>query len=74
MFYSDKFEGLKVVERRGESTMAECVECGADVSLHDNLEAGEILDCTTCGAELEVVETNPPVLDKAPELEEDWGE
>jgi alpha-aminoadipate carrier protein LysW len=54
--------------------MAECVECGADVSLHDNLEVGEIVDCTTCGAELEVTDTNPPVLEKAPELEEDWGE
>ena len=54
--------------------MTECVECGADVTLHDNAEVGEIVDCTTCGAELEVVERNPPVLDRAPELEEDWGE
>ena len=54
--------------------MAECVECGADVTLHDNPEAGEIVDCPTCGVELEVVDVNPPVLDRAPELEEDWGE
>ncbi|MCL9812366.1 lysine biosynthesis protein LysW [Natranaeroarchaeum aerophilus] len=54
--------------------MAECVECGAEVSLHDNLEVGEIIDCTTCGAELEVIDVEPPELDKAPELEEDWGE
>ncbi len=53
---------------------AECVECGADVSLHDDLEVGEIIDCGTCGAELEVIDVNPPVLDRAPELEEDWGE
>ena len=55
-------------------TTAECVECGADVPLHDDLEIGEILDCTTCGAELEVVDVSPPVLEQAPELEEDWGE
>ena len=55
-------------------TEAECVECGADVSLHDDIEVGEILDCDTCGAELEVVEVSPPVLARAPELEEDWGE
>jgi alpha-aminoadipate carrier protein LysW len=54
--------------------MAECVECGAEVSLHDNLEAGEIVDCATCGAELEVLATDPVELDSAPELEEDWGE
>lgn len=54
--------------------MAECSECGGDVSLHDDIEAGEIIDCGTCGAELEVIETAPVTLDTAPELEEDWGE
>ena len=44
------------------------------MALHDDLETGEILDCPTCGAELEVTDVNPPVLQKAPELEEDWGE
>jgi hypothetical protein len=34
---------------------AECPECGAEVSLHDDLEVGEIIDCGTCGAELEVI-------------------
>ncbi|MFB6158000.1 MAG: lysine biosynthesis protein LysW [Haloferacaceae archaeon] len=53
---------------------AECVECGDEVALHEDLEVGEIIDCGTCGAELEVVDVNPPVLDRAPELEEDWGE
>lgn len=42
--------------------------------MHDDLEIGEILDCMTCGAELEVVDVSPPVLEQAPELEEDWGE
>jgi alpha-aminoadipate carrier protein LysW len=55
-------------------TEAECVECGGTVALHDDLEVGEIVDCETCGAELEVVDVSPPVLDRAPELEEDWGE
>ena len=54
--------------------MTECVECGAEVSLHENLEVGEIVDCTTCGAELEVVAVDPTELETAPELEEDWGE
>lgn len=54
--------------------MADCIECGAEVSLHDSLEVGEIVDCGTCGAELEVIDTDPVELDSAPELEEDWGE
>jgi alpha-aminoadipate carrier protein LysW len=54
--------------------MTDCPECGAEVSLHENLEVGEIVDCATCGAELEVVDTDPVSLDTAPELEEDWGE
>jgi len=54
--------------------MTECVECGDQLSLGATLETGEIVDCTTCGVELEVVNDSPPVLDRAPELEEDWGE
>lgn len=56
------------------TTTAECVECGAELTLADDAEIGEIVDCTTCGTELEVIDVNPPVLDLAPELEEDWGE
>jgi alpha-aminoadipate carrier protein LysW len=54
--------------------MAECPECGGNVSLPDSVETGEILDCGTCGAELEVVGVDPVALDVAPELQEDWGE
>lgn len=54
--------------------MSDCPECGAEVSLHDTVEVGEIVDCATCGAELEVVAVDPATLEPAPELEEDWGE
>ena len=71
---SDRFDSLKGMAARERGTMADCIECGAEVSLHDNLEVGEIVDCATCGAELEVIGTDPVELDSAPELEEDWGE
>ena len=29
--------------------MTACTECGADVALPDDLEVGEIVDCSTCG-------------------------
>ncbi|MEF8869076.1 MAG: lysine biosynthesis protein LysW [Haloarculaceae archaeon] len=54
--------------------MVECIECGAELTLHEDLEVGEIVDCGTCGAELEVVGVDPVELETAPELEEDWGE
>jgi alpha-aminoadipate carrier protein LysW len=73
----DKFDVFKYIGWEARSTYmtdAECPECGAEVSLHDDLEVGEIIDCGTCGAELEVIDVEPPVLEPAPELEEDWGE
>ncbi|GGL35321.1 lysine biosynthesis protein LysW [Halarchaeum sp. CBA1220] len=54
--------------------MTECIQCGADLDLHADLEVGEIVDCGTCGAELEVVDDDPVELEEAPELAEDWGE
>lgn len=54
--------------------MPACIQCGGEVSLHETVEVGEILDCGTCGAELEVVGDDPVELAEAPELEEDWGE
>lgn len=55
-------------------TVATCVVCDATVELPTDVELGEILDCLTCGSELEVVEEAPYELAEAPELEEDWGE
>jgi len=54
--------------------MSTCIECGAEVSLHADVEIGELVDCDTCGTELEVLGVDPLELDAAPELAEDWGE
>lgn len=54
--------------------MVECPECGAELNLKDNVEAGEIFECHDCGTELEVRSANPLKVEKAPEVEEDWGE
>ena len=54
--------------------MATCIECGDELSLYDDIEVGEILDCSTCGAELEVLGVDPVEVDTAPELQQDWGE
>lgn len=51
----------------------ECPECAAVLTLAPRL-TGEIVDCTDCGAELEVVQMAPLRVQVAPEVEEDWGE
>lgn len=53
--------------------MPECIDCLHDLSIADPLQ-GEIVDCPDCGAELEVVQRDPVELDRAPEVQEDWGE
>ncbi len=58
--------------------MAACPKCEAAIDVGDELEEGQTLDCPDCGAELEVVNTNPVELDavvdkdKEEEEEEAW--
>ncbi len=50
-----------------------CPECAATIDLAGML-TGEIVQCPDCGVELEVVSLDPPTVELAPEVEEDWGE
>jgi alpha-aminoadipate carrier protein LysW len=34
----------------------------------------ELISCSDCGVELEIISLNPPEVAMAPEVEEDWGE
>jgi len=52
----------------------ECVECGAQLSLPPNVLVGEILPCSDCGVELEILSLEPLQVDLAPQEMEDWGE
>lgn len=53
--------------------MTQCPECEAELSLQ-GLLLGEILYCSDCNAELEVLRLDPPEVALAPRVEEDWGE
>jgi len=53
---------------------AVCPVCEAEVSLPEDAEEGEIIECPDCGAELEILSLDPPEVAEAPEEEEDWGE
>lgn len=52
----------------------ECVECGDNVQVADDVMQDEVLECFDCGAELEIVTLDPLTIELAPEIEEDWGE
>lgn len=55
------------------SVTAHCSECDAEITL-DNVLQGEIIVCSDCGVDLEVISLDPPTLELAPMEEEDWGE
>jgi alpha-aminoadipate carrier protein LysW len=55
----------------GGKIMIHCPECEAAIELEDDVEEGAKLDCPDCGAELEVVNTNPVELDVISSGEED---
>jgi alpha-aminoadipate carrier protein LysW len=56
------------------TTAPVCLECDTDIAVPSETELGDILSCRGCGQEHEVIEVTPIRLDRAPEVEEDWGE
>jgi len=56
------------------SREGECPICGAEVRLGDDVITNELIICSECGADLEIVKINPLGLKEAPQEEEDWGE
>lgn len=55
---------------------AECTECGAAISVPEDVIVGEIVSCKECASEYEVAEisTGEVLLKAAEKVGEDWGE
>ena len=53
---------------------ARCPDCDAEVSIDAESVLNEIILCQNCDLELELIELDPPTLQEAPPVEEDWGE
>ena len=51
-----------------------CPECEAKLGLASGTEVGEIIVCSDCGVDLEVINLEPVTVQLAPREEEDWGE
>lgn len=56
------------------TTVTECPVCGGDIGLNEETVLSELIDCDECASELEVIALDPPRLEEAPEVAEDWGE
>ncbi|HWO66989.1 MAG TPA: lysine biosynthesis protein LysW [Umezawaea sp.] len=54
----------------------QCLVCDTAFEVSADWEKGEIIECTGCGQEHEVVESVDATVrvELAPEVEEDWGE
>lgn len=52
-----------------------CPECSTAIDIEEDVEEGQLLDCPECGAELEVVNTNPVEVEvvSTEEEEEEGG-
>ena len=69
-------QDAKFTKKVGEKQMSTstCPECAASVTIPANAMQNELLPCPDCGTELEIISLNPVTLERAPEVEEDWGE
>jgi alpha-aminoadipate carrier protein LysW len=57
------------------ATVSECPVCVGAVDVPADVMLGELLDCASCGAELEVTGLESGLeLSEAPMAGEDWGE
>jgi alpha-aminoadipate carrier protein LysW len=56
------------------SADVKCPECEAEMTLEANVEIGEIIVCSDCGVDLEVMSLSPAQVELAPMEQEDWGE
>ncbi len=54
--------------------MPPCPVCDSEIALEDDTIVSELIECGNCGVELEVTDLQPPTLEVAPDMDEDWGQ
>lgn len=64
----------KKINLGGFNMTATCIVCEAEIGLPDGCCEGELLICSDCGTELEVISLDPVTVEEAPQVQEDWGE
>lgn len=56
------------------NTQIKCLECGAEIKIERDTILGEVIICSECTTDLEIVSLKPLKLALAPEVQEDWGQ
>lgn len=51
-----------------------CLECQAKIILNPDIQNGEVVTCSECSTDLEIIQVKPIKLGLAPEVQEDWGQ
>jgi alpha-aminoadipate carrier protein LysW len=65
------FSSIDIMEK---FAMPACPECDAELVIPVNAMENELMSCPDCGTELEIISLSPVQVERAPEVEEDWGE
>jgi alpha-aminoadipate carrier protein LysW len=60
--------------KENEMALVTCVECDEEIELNGRPRLGQTLVCISCGAQLEVVSTNPIEVDWADDEGDDWDD
>ncbi len=69
------FHSFAALYSQKENKMkTECPVCGVEIDLAKDAVQGELIECSDCGTELEVISVTPPKVQEAPQEEEDWGQ
>ncbi len=56
-------------------TKVKCIECDAEIPIHDDSMQGEIVTCPDCGESFELVKSGNEFSIKAAQVVgEDWGQ
>ena len=55
---------------------SECPICAESITIADNTESSEIIQCPGCNNRIVVknIKDNQVTLEEAPKIEEDWGQ
>lgn len=54
--------------------MPRCPSCHEELHISPQAQLGQFIDCKWCGEELEIVAVEPFEVEKAPSINDYWGE
>lgn len=59
---------------KAKKNSVKCLECMAEIKIEEDIKKGEVVTCSECNTDLEVIQVTPLKLKLAPQVQEDWGQ